>query len=426
MKKLLLLIFCLHSTILFSKGLISLHRYHRINDPVNDSVEDNSLIFEFDSQLLLKKLPPTYMNGSVKYDTGNKKFLYSLSEAFIQQKRGITEVQFGKKILDWNRNEKYWSLGELNQLRGFNLLEDHEEGLLGLHLDRRGRYFRVSLFGSYLFLPQLNPGVEIVDGKISSSSEWAKLPPDSIDFNDELIPIYYTLDMPKISSVILQESYGALLGAHWTGGSLNVYGLYKPENLLRINATGYYEQDTEERAKVITRPFVNHHWVYGFGLSQKLYNITFDGGIMHIAPNHGEDNDFEFESLKIVPTYNNETYAHANVGIDFNNYKLSFNAIGLLSKVPSVLEPFTKVSKWRQAFGVKGELSLFDRLSAKANYKFDTILKDSIFTASANYLFLNRALLEVGIEFLESPTSVSYWSAFRSNDSFYTKLSYKF
>src|SRR5690606_2153871 len=101
----------------------------------------------------------------------------SLSEAFVTTGDGTNTYTVGRKVLNWNPTEVFWGLNHLNARRSFTLLDLEREGIIGFHWDRKMGDLELNFVLSYLYIPQLNPGLEVKNGAITSKSEWVRRPP---------------------------------------------------------------------------------------------------------------------------------------------------------------------------------------------------------------------------------------------------------
>ena len=155
------------------------------------------------------------------------------------------------------------------------------------------------------------------NGDITAPNEWSKMPPEQVYYSAK-VPIYYELEMPEMKTIIFQPSVGARVNMNWSEqGGVSVYGLYKPENQVRLNATGHYEQDKEEQARVRARPL--SIIIGSMGRRPNRRGDVRPVGGMAVIPERGGDPTFEFEPLKIEPVY--EDYYYGFGSLTYKNQK---------------------------------------------------------------------------------------------------------
>lgn len=196
---------------------------------------------------------------------------------------------------------------------------------------------------------------------------------------------------------------------------------------MRINATGYYEQDEEERAYVRARPFVNHHQVAGAVLVTNLNeNTSLQAAYTNIKPDKEGDEGFRFESLKIQPNYYDEAYGR--LALVWNNKisTLSLNAIERLKGEIKVDDILGTKPRWKRAVGVYADHSFNDALGVRGDWKYDLVMKDIVLKQDIWWNIDKHFSVGLGAELIQSPESSSYWNYVRSNDSFYSSASYTF
>lgn len=423
-------------------GTISYERFARLSDP-QEKIES---IDWFGIGLSSKKITHQYLfnvDGDIRYFSEGSAFNFSLSEMYYQRNLGSSRWILGRKTLDWSTHEKFWQLGFLNGQRGFRLLDEKQEGLTGFHFDYRPGELgaRFSIFFSYFHIPTLNPSLSISDGVVSSRSEWRKLPPTQTAISGTVVPIYYELNDPSISDIVLQKSLGINLEYSWGQGKVQGYALYKPENGIRANADAFYDIPSEQ-VKVIANPVVNHHLMTGLSLHQRLGSILFSSGVDFIQPNAklGSDFDvltpsqlrssnkkFESEFFSVEPNYEHETYGYFRASLDRYYYHVSVNYIQLLTSNERVGDDFfSDTVKYKNAFGIDAGFWASERIYLTFDWKYDFSRKDNILRFEGNYRVSSNMSLGLGGELLAAPDDNSYWSAYRTNDTLYGSFNYHF
>lgn len=407
-------------------GELTFEQHQNLNDQNNQEADRNWFSLSVTTARPKKKID-TYLNVDLRYYHTNSDYMYSLSEGFVRYQDRKGEVTLGRKIVNWQRAEKFWNTGDLNSSRGFSLIEGNKEGLFGLHIDRKMGDFNLSLLGSYFYVPQLNPGYEYGDGRVTSRSTWVKVPPKSVKYRGELIPIYYDVERPANSEVLLQESFGGRLAYEWERGEIYSYGVYKPENHLRFNATATYEQTDTEQVLVKVRPFVNHHLIYGTGATQKIGDLALSTEVEMVRPDKENKGDFfQFEEIRFSPTYIDKSMWRTSAVINKNFLRVGGHYFQLLSHEGKSDDFFTEKSAWKRAAGFSLGYDFNDRIGADLLYKYDLVRADTIWQSDFNYRISKEMMGSLGVALLVSPRKESYWSPYKSNDSIFSSLSYLF
>ena len=136
------------------------------------------------------------------YFNGPESFNFSLPELYYTSETDDSTWTFGRKVVNWSLNEKYWLLGHLNGRQGFTLLSSKQEGLTGLHYTKQAtKNIDIGIFFSYFYIPVLNPGMKIENGQLSSNSEWVRRPPERTRILGSTVPIEYQLNLHFIVGV---------------------------------------------------------------------------------------------------------------------------------------------------------------------------------------------------------------------------------
>ena len=173
------------------EGTVTYEKFYRLNQPLNRSNSGDWIGFSYIDSAPTKKIDTFFMGDLRLYFQDNNSVNYSAQEAYVSYKNADYNLYIGRKILDWNENEKYWSLGYLNASQAFTLLSDEEEGVTGIHFNKQENNFEYDILFSYLFIPQINPSIKFKNGEVESHSEWMRLPPKYTVVNGTTVPIYY-------------------------------------------------------------------------------------------------------------------------------------------------------------------------------------------------------------------------------------------
>ena len=300
----------------WSKGIVTYQYFARINDPEIETLTDHFFHYNAYFDTVRKTRQRTYLDAHLRFFPGGSDPIFSVPEVFISYHGKNNQLILGRKIVDWNPTEKFWGLGKVNGLRAMNLLEQDQEGVTGLHYHAKMGDFDVQLLASYFHIPQINPTFHIDDGNVEAPTEWSKEPPERARFEGEEIPVFYKLQHIDFDDLLLKPSVGIYAAYNWRGfsednqGKVTGYYAYKPEQGVRINATGFFDQQNDSQAVVTAKPFSNLHQVYGLGVEQKIGAIDYRLGWDVSDPDRGTDPNFEFDALKVEPKYFRESYVN--------------------------------------------------------------------------------------------------------------------
>lgn len=437
-----ILIFCIANiaNTFAHEGTVTYEKYHRLNTPAYRSDSGDWIGISYDDDTPKKKLD-TFVMGDLRfYFQDNNSFNYSIQEAYVRYNTDQYRLTLGRKILNWNQNEKYWALGYLNPVQSFTLLSTEEEGLVGIHGEKDFGDFEVDVLLSYLFIPQINPKMDIKDGIVKSRSEWMRLPPRYAKISGRVEPIYYKLNPYSISKILLNKSLGANLKYKWAKGAASVFAIYKPENKLRANAIAYYDNITLRQPVVEAAPTVNHHGYYGVEVSHTFGDLLGRGGLSYVDPNARLGKDFpvaitngresqSYEQTGVVinPKYEKEAYAHLSANLDRDIYALSLNYIHTLTKVTRSNDDFSSDAvKWMRAVGGTFTYYFTDDFSILMDMKYDLARFDNIVKGEIKYSYKHKVNVAFGLEMLKAPTNSSYWSYYRADDTVYSSIGFYF
>lgn len=430
---------------------LMVEKFQRLNNPgVTTRSEDRlTLDIEKEGDFLLIDGAEAKFDASFRLYLDDQEINYSLGEAYISGTDGTNTWTVGRKVLNWNPTEVFWGLNHLNARRSFTLLDEEREGIVGFHWDRKMGDLELNFILSYAYVPQLNPGLKVENGSVVSKSEWVRKPPTRTVINEKEVPIFYNLNEPSVSDVVLNKTLGANLAWNWGdknySGRFNSYALYKPENNLRINAEAYYDLDLKQ-VMVNADPIVNHHAILGMGVQQHL-PVALPGKTMIatnfevIDPNARLGKDFdvldpvklkqqnrEFDSqfFSINPNYKRES--HATVSLLHKNYlfDVGLNYFRLLTESSSGDDFYSDTSRFENAIGLWLQARPSEQLTWLVDLKHDLARQDVVLRTNVAYRFNQNILAGVGVETLRAANSDSFWSSYRANDSVYFSFGYMF
>lgn len=422
----LFLSFCTEA---LAAGALSFGQIGRMNTPFDEGVDNQFLQIDFSEKRDAGRWDVVYQ-GSLRHYTGDRGQIVSVPEAYVSRHIGRSEYTVGRKIINWQKSSPFWAMGEINPLKNFNLLEQDQEGLFGLHFARKTKSWGFMVYASGINVPQINPTFSAEDGRVVGKNEWSYPPPAAVRFRGSDIPIFYTIEYPQAADVALQNSVAMKLDFNGESLHCSVFGGRKPEPGIRINATGFYDQ-AGDRAVVRAKPFVNHHYFWGSGCDRTIDNVLsgsveISAGVEGVVPERGTDESFEFEALKIQPVYERLTYLTAQAKWRNDFASLSLNSLYLADGDTVNANVFAEKPRWRRAIGGQFSWDILESLSLFMDYKFDVKTKDTVFLSRMDYRLFKHVSVGAGIQILDAPDENSFWAPFRSNDSVVGQLAYLF
>ncbi|MBC98345.1 MAG: hypothetical protein CME63_11380 [Halobacteriovoraceae bacterium] len=423
----------LMSASIYAKGQLTYSYMGRINTPLVENIGNQFVEFDLYEEVDKNQDWDGVYSAHFRHYPGAQSQIFSVPEAYIEKRMGAHEWSIGRKIINWQRNDKFWALGEVNPIKAFNLIETQREGLMGIHYRWKSssRWEFMAQF-SPLHIPQVNPTFSAEDGEVVGKNEWSYPPPEFVRFRGNEVPIHYTLVYPDMKELLLKTSASFSLAYHFDQARIGIYGGYKPETGIRINATGFYEQFDEERALVKAKPFVNNHYFWG-GSFDYQFNSRNDPdawisslGVEGVVPEIGNDESFEFQALKIQPEYERLTYTTWSLDYESDLFNLGLNALYLIDGDRVNTNVFAKKPKWRRAVGLTASWSPLSSVYLNTLYRYDIKTADMTFMSEARYEWSKHISLTAGVQIVDAPEDHSFWAPYRSNDTIYSRLGFIF
>ena len=427
---------------------ISYQKYQRLNDVERMVRTQDKLRLDVDKDYYFKT-SSFKTDFSLEMYFSDRSMNYSLNEGYYFFSYYDLDFSVGRKILDWNPNEKFWGNNNLNSRRNFTLLDLKQEGLFGLHHSSAiTNNLSYDIFFSYLHIPMLNPNIEVADGRVTSDSEWVNLPPNRTIIYGVERPIVYYLNRPSYKDTVLKKALGGRVTYHWRtpeqsySGHASLYGLYKPENSLRINAEVFVDGKV---ISIVANPIVNHHTIVGLNANQDIELFDriwrFSSGVELIDPNAkiGEDFDawdpmrlqesnrhFESNYFVLRPSYDKEFYWQGSISSFNENVSYSLRYFKLLSEAVLGDDFYSQSNRWINAIGFDIKANLSKNFDIGLDLKYDFNRKDILLTSELGHIINDEFLLGVGLEFLSAPDESSFWAPYRASDSFYVRMGHVF
>ena len=364
-----------------------------------------------------------------------EQMMFSITETYLRHKFGKNnDAYFGRRILPWSKLDSTWGFGKLNNRVNFDGFEPGQEGLTGVAVNFRPvDNFRVSLFGSGIYAPELNPGAKIdkEKGTIACQNAWCKAPDASADINNDGTPdkqIFYSVNMPDISEIIFRYTAGLSFALETDMFSLSGFGMRKPENNISLSVEISLDSQKDMIIADVT-PEIYYHNVGGAELSvNPIDNVETYVSYLHIKPDTIPDtasNVFQYTGIK--PNKKQEDYL--GVGARYKNHKFfaSVNYVARVSEFDISEDVLVEYPRWNQALNLSTSVDLTSKFGLSFDYKYDMLTEDRLTMVKANYLFRKNMMISAGANVIGSSSERnSYWSDFVNNDTVYSSFKYVF
>lgn len=360
-----------------------------------------------------------------------EQMMYSIKEARIQYNYSTSRLAFGRSSLDWSYTDKDWGLGVINNRVNFDFFEPGEEGLTGIFYDKKFENgFHYSLFGSFTYVPELNPGLKIdkKNGTVTCQNPWCDAPSSTAPINNTDVPIFYNVNYPDLADVIFRYSVGARIGYEINNVNIEGYYLKKPENSISTTAEIQYETDKNRLFVDVTPQFFYHEVIGGnFDVKINEYFKMF-GSVLSIRPNtfpEGDEPYIQYTGIK--PKKKKEEYMSGGLAYGDGLFSAKAGYIARISEFDKENDLLVKYPRWNQAVHLNLNKKFTRKIEAELDYKFDMLTEDRIVLLKTNYRFGQSLIVGLGLNMIgTNPEKESFWSDFENNDSVYSSLKYTF
>lgn len=360
-----------------------------------------------------------------------QQMMYSIKEASIEFNRPDSRFVLGRTILDWSQADRIWGLGKLNNRVNFDYFEPGQEGLTGLLFEKKYRSgFSYSAFGSILYIPEMNPSLEIDPDKktIICKNPWCDAPAASTDFEGKQVPIYYNVNYPEIADVVFRYSAGLKLGYESGIFGINGFFMRKPENNISVAAEISAEPDLSA-INVDATPQVYYHNILGGNIELQVSSqLKLYGSAISIDPNNVPDGSqplIEYTGLK--PNKKKEEYLGGGALYANGDFTGHIGYIARVSEFDKENDLLVDLPRWNQAIHLALNKNITNELFIGLDYKFDMLTEDRLTMLQTSYRFGPSILASLGVNIIGTdPEQESFWSKFENNDSVYSSLKYSF
>lgn len=355
--------------------------------------------------------------------------MYSLQEAYIAKRVAADdEFKMGRQILNWSPVDAIWGFGKLNNRRNFDYFEPGQEGLIGFqYTARSANGWRLSAFYSPIYVPELNPSLDIDDKKktITSKHAWTTAPERkaTIEVGRPQAPIRYNVDAPGINEVIFRHSGGMNIGFDTKHVSTDFFWMRKPEN--QISAMADVRVDTIQNVvNADVTPQFYYHDVYGSSMRYHNKDLQMYVSAIAIRPNTYPDGDETATLLTEIPTEKRrEDYAGGGISKTNDLYSYGLNYVARLSPYDRKLDRLAVDPRWNQAINVFASRNFGKHYSLLGDLKYDMLTTDRLLMVRGIYNATRSLQLSVGVNMIGTPVDgKSFWSPYTNNDSVYGGL----
>lgn len=377
-------------------------------------------------------------NSSKRFDlsarmNNEEELMFSLKEVILEYKYSSSKLAIGRAIMDWSPTDAAWGLGKVNNRENFDYFEPDQEGLIGVFYDKSwDNGVKVSLFGSMIYVPELNPGTTVDEstGKVICKNPWCSAPAESVPVDGKDVPIKYTVNFPEMADVLFKYSVGAKIGFSKPESSIswNAFYMKKPENSISVIADVNAESDLSQINAEVTPQFY-YHDVVGGDMGYKINeNLDLYGGAISSIPNKSPEGKTPYiEQIGIKPKKIKEDYLSTGAKYGDGDAKVHLGYIARVSDFDRDNEILAEYPRWNQAVNFAYSKRITSKVDIMLDYKFDMLTEDRLTMFKTNYRFGPNVTAAAGINIVgTNPEEKSYWSQFENNDSVFSSLKYTF
>jgi hypothetical protein len=409
-----------HNQIVENVGEVTGNEYISELEMTYENKKDSSLErkFQFASQL-----------------NSESQMMFSVPEAKLKHNFTNADLTYGRQILDWSDVDAMWGFGKLNNRKNFNFFEPAQEGLTGISFGYKfGGGFKVTGFGSFLYVPEMNPSTTInkEEGTITCENPWCTAPSATTTYAGKEVPIRYNVEYPEISDVVLRYSTGLNLGFENKYFETNAFYMRKPENSPSVTAElsfGLEDVDSGKEDEIIVdiTPQFYYHDVVGTNLKLKAGDFEVYGSAISIVPNEYPDGDrVVYQYTGIEPEKFREDYAGGGVAYKTEKQGIGLNYVARVSEFNRTNDILAVEPRWNQAWNVNLYRNWTRRFSTAFDIKQDMITEDRLVMFRANYSVSSDMMVAIGVNSIGAPSDTSFWSDYDNNDAVYGSLRYVF
>jgi hypothetical protein len=361
-----------------------------------------------------------------------EQLMFSIPESYLKYEFGDSQLVFGRQILNWSSMDANWGFGKLNNRVNFDYFEPGQEGLTGiLYSTKLTKNLTVELFGSTLYVPEMNPGQKYdkENGQVSCQNMWCKPLANTAPVGDKDVPIFYNVNMPEVNDVVFRYTVGGRIVLDLDPVEIDFFAIRKPENTVSVTAEIQYQND-ENRIFVDVTPQFYYHDVKGGSVKIKpTDNFTVYGGGISILPNSFPDGSEPYiEYTGIKPQKISEDYLGGGLLYSNDNYVAGIHYIARVSEYDIDSDNLlVDYPRWNQAYHINLQARLSRKLSMGLDYKYDMLTEDRLTMLNANYNVSRNVTTSMGMNIIGANEDTnSFWTDYSNNDSVYAQMKYRF
>jgi hypothetical protein len=377
------------------------------------------------------------------YGLRNANYRYlDISEAYLgfDAKKSGAFTYLGRKRFEWSAMDSYWGLGLYQPRFRWDYLSERENGLFGWFVGYRNEFIQTQAFYSPLFIPEQGAPFDIDAGSCRTSSPWFSCPNATINLFNQSTAVRFSLDIPPVKDLVLNEGYGASIrGGRELGPFARASFVHKPLNQFLLSYEGQLDLSALQIPAII-RPRVLYHDVYSFdaGWNHNRHSVVasaiWERPKRDVTPANWNTQEISNShltglTLKSMPfagkfrhTRFEMAYFHRNGGNAPDRGPFAQRGIGLFepryafSRAYSFSVVTPILADWARNFLVSTKFIL------------DTVNQGNILQADLYYRPFRRTTLNLGLDMLgsESRSPVDFISRYQRNDRVRAGVSYVF
>jgi hypothetical protein len=251
-------------------------------------------------------------------------FAFAVPEARLFYATKETEASVGrKKIENINFLDEDWYLGVQTAFFRMDPFNPKEQGLTGINYQIKTEEVFLEFFGSPIFVPDQNPGLNVRnDGSVFSDNPWVILPPERLELSTGgVLEIDYSLVEDSVPELLSQYQLGGRFGINLK--DLSILGMYynRPSRQLDFAVTAKVESGEDSGfINVQAKPLFSREHFYGLQVESIWMNkLKVKNGFYGIIQqNNSSADDAKFETSRY-------DYFFISTGLeyDFSKFKLT-------------------------------------------------------------------------------------------------------
>ncbi len=367
---------------------------------------------------------------NLQYEDNNL-FLFSLKKLSAKHLSEKLDIEYGKFPLNWSSLDSDLGIGKINNRENFDFFHPRVEGLAGINLTYKlNPHFSFDVFGSFLYIPELNPPLNIdkKNRSIDSKSPWASAPDSTATVGSATFDLLYDTEIPEIMDIILKVSYGLNLSYKINNFSANAFYVRKPENKLTNKASVELPAaGSGLKAVVSIAPLEFQHSVFGGELGYK-FKENFKAFTRFISSkvDYKPADDFDIASnnvgVGITVEKNDESYLDFGIHSEFSKIK---GTLGYLIRVSDFQKTtiLTGIPRWENTLHFDLDYQFHDKFSVHANLKYDFSNKDRVYYMGIDWKAKSYLTTSLGAQIIGSPSNGDgFWANYRQNDSIFAEV----